>query len=171
MAKKRSRKRRRTRPPQQQQPASAATPLAEDDASRTRTARAKTADGPPPPLWGSFPLSELMVLIAIPMLIAGFFVGPPRGAYLLGVGLALGSLAGLELALREHFTGYRSHTLLLAGLPAVATLVGLVIATEVPPVACLIAAVAVMAGFAYLLANAFRKRSGGVLFRFRRLSG
>ena len=34
---------------------------------------------------------------------------------LIGTGLALGSLAGLELSIREHFAGYRSHTLLLAG--------------------------------------------------------
>ena len=32
------------------------------------------------------------------------------------------SLAGLELAIREHFAGYRSHTLVLAAVPAVAVL-------------------------------------------------
>jgi len=35
----------------------------------------------------------------------------------LGKGL-LGSLAGLELSIREHFAGYRSHTTLLAGVAA-----------------------------------------------------
>ena len=34
---------------------------------------------------------------------------------MIGTGLVLGSLAGLELSAREHFAGYRSHTLLLAG--------------------------------------------------------
>ena len=43
---------------------------------------------------------------------------------MLGVGLVLGSLAGLELSVREHFAGYRSHTLLLAAAVGVATLGG-----------------------------------------------
>ena len=30
-------------------------------------------------------------------------------------GMALGSLGGLDTALREHFAGYRSHTTLIAG--------------------------------------------------------
>ncbi len=56
------------------------------------------------------------------MLVVGFFVGDGRGAVLIATGLALGSLAGLELSIREHFAGYRSHTTLLAGAAAVATL-------------------------------------------------
>ena len=31
-------------------------------------------------------------------------------------------LAGLELVVREHFSGYRSHTLILAALPAAVVL-------------------------------------------------
>ena len=34
--------------------------------------------------------------------------------------LALASLGGLDTAPREHFAGFRSHTMMLAGLPAVA---------------------------------------------------
>ena len=34
---------------------------------------------------------------------------------MIAVGLALGALAGMELSIREHFAGYRSHTLLLSG--------------------------------------------------------
>ena len=44
---------------------------------------------------------------------------------MIGAGLVLGSLAGLELAVREHFAGYRSHTLLLAGAIGVAVVAGL----------------------------------------------
>ena len=33
----------------------------------------------------------------------------------IGVGVVLGGLGGLEVSVREHFAGYRSHTTLLAG--------------------------------------------------------
>ena len=45
----------------------------------------------------------------------GLFVGGDRSIALLATGLALGSLGGLELSIREHFAGYRSHTAMLAG--------------------------------------------------------
>src|SRR5262245_53415479 len=73
------------------------------------------SDGAPEAPWGSFPLTELVVLVALVLLVLGFFVPPPRGAVMLGAGLALGSLAGLELSIREHFAGYKSHTMLLSG--------------------------------------------------------
>src|ERR687897_519456 len=76
-----------------------------------QTGRSGTPSAP----WGSFPLTELVVLVALVLLVAGFFVAPPRGPVMLGAGLVLGSLAGLELAAREHLAGYRSHTLLLGG--------------------------------------------------------
>ena len=116
----------------------------------------------PPAPWGSFPLVELVVLVALVMLVAGFFVGGTRGALLLGTGLVLGSLAGLELSIREHFGGYRSHTLLLAGAAGIASLALLFYALPdlLSPTGRVIAAaaVAVIAGLA--LARAFRARSG-----------
>ena len=58
---------------------------------------------------------------ALGMLVAGFFVVAGRaGTALLVTGLALGSLAGLELSIREHFAGYRSHTCCSPGSPGVA---------------------------------------------------
>ena len=42
----------------------------------------------------------------------------PRPLLLFG-GLALVSVAALELAIREHFAGYRSHTTLLAAVVGV----------------------------------------------------
>ena len=79
---------------------------------------------------------------------------------MLGAGLALGSLAGLELSVREHFAGYRSHTLLLAGAVGVATLIGLVALAKVGPLMGM-AAAALAAGVAsWALAAAFRSRSG-----------
>jgi uncharacterized membrane protein YhiD involved in acid resistance len=104
-------------------------------------------------------------VVALVLLLAGFFVEPPRGALMIGAGLVLGSLAGLELAVREHFSGYRSHTLLIAGAAAMATLAGTFALTEIHPAICLAAAATVFGLCAWLLAGAFRRRSGGALFR------
>ena len=48
--------------------------------------------------------------------------GGDRGPLLIGIGLGLAALGGLELAIREHFAGFRSHSALLAGVPAIAVL-------------------------------------------------
>ncbi len=125
--------------------------------------------GPPPAPWGSFPLSELVVLLALIFLIAGFFVAPPRGAVMLGTGLVLGSLAGLELAIREHFAGYKSHTLLLGGAVGIAVIAGLYF---LGPDSLTIGVAVISGALAFALtawgfALAFRRRSGGALFRFR----
>jgi hypothetical protein len=108
-----------------------------------------------------------VVLVAIVFLIGGFIVAPPRGAVMIGAGLVLGSLAGLELSIREHFAGYRSHTLLLAGAVAAAVIAASFVSGAVAPGIGLAAGVAAFALFAWLLASAFRRRSGGALFRFK----
>jgi hypothetical protein len=129
---------------------------------------ARRTDGPPPAPWGSFPLSELVVLIALILLVGGFFVRPPRGAVMIGAGLVLGSLAGLELAVREHFAGYRSHTLLLAGAVGMAVFGGLFVGVKaLSPAICLAAGVVALAAAAWLFARIFRRRSGGALYRFK----
>ena len=55
------------------------------------------------------------------LLITGFVTGldTDGGRVALLCGLVLASLGGLDTALREHFNGYRSHSSVLAGLPAV----------------------------------------------------
>src|SRR3954452_20475871 len=86
-------------------------------ARRRRPGKTSFEDRPPAP-WGNFPLVEIVVLIALVLLVGSFFVDSSRrGPMLLG-GLALGSLAGLELSIREHFGGFRSHSALLAGAVA-----------------------------------------------------
>ena len=90
----------------------------------------------------------------------------PRGAVMLGAGLVLGSLAGLELAAREHFSGYRSHTLLLAGAAGIAVIAAMLALVEAPPVVALAAGAAAFGAAAYLLAGAFRRRAGAS-FRVR----
>jgi hypothetical protein len=116
----------------------------------------------PPAPWGSFPLVELVVLVALALLLAGLFVSGPQGTTLLVTGLALGSLAGLELSIREHFAGYRSHTLMLAGAAGVATLAFLFYAVPslMPPAARIGVAVLVAGAAGFALVRAFRKRSG-----------
>jgi hypothetical protein len=167
MATKRQRRKRRRRvegsagsappdPPSQDPP-----PAAEAAPSARRT------DGPPPAPWGSFPLSELVVVVAIVFLVAGFFVAPPRGAVMIGAGLVLGSLAGLELAVREHFAGYRSHTLLLAGAVGVAVIAALYVSEAAVAGVALLAGIAAFGAFGWLFASVFRRRSGGALFRFK----
>lgn len=149
--------------PKRQKPAE---PAARKPAPRPR----RRGEEPPPAPWGSFPLVELATLIALVMLVAGFFfVGGERGAVMIIAGLVIGSLAGLELAVREHFAGYRSHTLLLAGMPAVATLGVLIYAgpdslSVLPRFAI---AGAVFGIVAMVLINVFRNRSGGFSYKIR----
>lgn len=103
------------------------------------------------------------------MLVLGFFfVSGDRGAILIGTGLLLGSIGGLELSIREHLAGYRSHTLILAGLPAAIVLGVLFYAgpSGLPPIARAAIGVAVFALAALVLTRIFRDRSGGRPFRF-----
>jgi uncharacterized membrane protein len=70
--------------------------------------------------WHPFPLVELSVLIGVVCIGIGFFSrDSPLGRTVLALGFVLGALGGLDTAAREHFSGYRSHTLVLAGFPAV----------------------------------------------------
>jgi hypothetical protein len=105
-----------------------------------------------------------VILVGLVLLVVGFFLGNARGAVMIGAGITLASLAALELSIREHFAGYRSHTTVLAGIPAVLVL-ALGFFLGWPQVANLGAAVAVFAVAFYLLREAFKRRSGGVGFR------
>jgi hypothetical protein len=74
--------------------------------------------------WHPFPLIELAVLIGLVCIAVGFFSrDDAAGRTLLALGFILGALGGLDTSVREHFSGYRSHTLVLASFPAVATAV------------------------------------------------
>ena len=118
----------------------------------------------PPAPWGSFPLVELVVLLSLVLLIVGFFLQGTRGVTMIIAGITLGSLAGLELSVRELFSGYRSHTSVLAGALAVLVL-GIGFFLALAPILNLVAGVAVfLIGF-YLFREAFKRRSGGIGFR------
>ncbi len=103
---------------------------------------------------------ELCVLAAILLGIAGFVVGGPSGRVLLTGAVLMGSVAGLEVAIREHLGGYRSHTVVLSGTFAVLTLIGLSFAglgrDVILPIAAGVVAVAFVG-----LRTLFKKRSGG----------
>jgi hypothetical protein len=124
-------------------------------------------DERPPAPWGSFPLVELVILVGLVMLVAGFIVQGSRGVLMIATGAVLCSLAGLELAIREHFAGYRSHSFLLAGAVAVAALAALsYFASGLSPVLRLAGAGAAFALVAWTLVRSFRRRSG-VAFKLR----
>src|SRR5919106_2217539 len=109
-----------------------------DEARRRRAEGAQTRrsygrgrpsiDDRPPAPWGSFPLSEIAVLVSIVLIIGGLFVGGDQGVVMFAAGLALGTLAGLEVSIREHFAGFRSHTSLLAGFLAVLSITAIALA-------------------------------------------
>lgn len=133
---------------------------------RRRPGKTSFEDRPPAP-WGSFPLVELCVLAGIILLVAGFLVRGQRGPVMVVCGLALGSLAGLELSIREHFSGFRSHTTLLAGAVACAALAATFFLTKGSSVRVI---VPIVGGVVFLIAfwlfrQAFAKRAGGVGFR------
>ena len=92
-----------------------------------------------------------------------FFVDGARGAQLFGTGLAIASLAGLELSVREHFAGYRSHTLLLAGAAAVAVMLGLYYLADLSPTASFAGGAALGAVVFAALARTFRNRAGRMI--------
>jgi hypothetical protein len=89
----------------------------------------------------------------------------------IGVGVALACLGGLEVAIREHFAGFRSHTTMLAGVAFVLT-TGLVfyVADQILAVALAVGAVAFALVF-YLARRAFQRASGGLSFRVGGMRG
>ena len=115
--------------------------------------------------WSPFPLTELVVLLSLALIVAGVLTDGGRRGVLLACGFALVSLAGLELAVREHFAGYRSHSTLLAAACAIVLDLPLFLWTALPQIALLVIGVVVMLVVLTRLRQAFRARSGGLGFR------
>lgn len=129
--------------------------------------RSPVEERPPAP-WGDFPLAELAILAGIVLLAIGLLGSHPTA---LGVGVVLASIGGLEVAAREHFAGYRSHTTLLAGTVFVLVVGGLFYLAGLILAICLgIGALAFVVTF-LALRRAFRKASGGLAFKVGRLGG
>src|SRR5512132_4325495 len=106
--------------------------------------RARMADAPKAP-WSPFPLTELVVLFSMALIVAGVLTDGGRRGALLGCGFALVSLAGLELAMREHFAGYRSASTLLAAACAIVVDAPLFLWTSIPQVVLAVLGVGVFA--------------------------
>lgn len=130
--------------------------------------RVSAADERPPAPWGNAPLAELVILAGIVALAIGAIGGHPT---MIGVGVALAGLGGLEVAAREHFAGYRSHTTLLAGAAFVFT-TGLVFYAADQILAVALACGAVVFAIAFYLARrAFQRASGGLSYKIGGLRG
>ena len=143
------------------------TTRAERDAARRAPAVRRPAGSERPPApWGSFPLSELVILLGIVVMVWGFLSGTDQGQERVAGGLLLASLGGGELALREHLGGFRSHSALLAGVAAFAldTAVALAFGPVKVWLLLLIGAVVFGAVF-YAMRELFKRRSGGLGFR------
>jgi lysylphosphatidylglycerol synthetase-like protein (DUF2156 family) len=122
------------------------------------------ADERPKPPWHPVPLVEICVLAGIVLLIVGVIDhDSAKGRIAILFGISLASIAGLDTAAREHFAGYRSHSTLLAALPAIVVMGVLAFTTRIPAVVIAGGALAFAAGF-WLLRRAFRARAG-VAFR------
>jgi lysylphosphatidylglycerol synthetase-like protein (DUF2156 family) len=145
-------RRRKPRRRQGGRPAGAASPPA-PRAAAVRANGRESREVPRPP-WHPFPLVELCVLLGLVLIAVGALsASSARGRALLVGGLVLGSLGGLDTAVREHWAGRRSHAAVLAGLPAILAAVALTLAHPPWPVVVLAAA----AVFAVALA-ALRRR-------------
>jgi hypothetical protein len=120
----RSRKRRPTPSPPQQ-------PAADSERLPAKSARRPPKVSPgykdpmsvgerPQALWHPLPLSELLILVGA----IGTVVALNRGEIQTGGAALFASLAAvaigtIEVTLREHLSGYRSHTVILALLPTI----------------------------------------------------
>jgi hypothetical protein len=112
--------------------------------------------------WGSFPLAELAILGGIVMLGVGIVGG---SATAIAIGVVLAAIGGLEVALREHFAGFRSHTTLLAGAVFVAVVALLFYAAGLILAVCLGIGAASFALSFIVLRRAFQRASGGLSFK------
>lgn len=72
--------------------------------------------------WHPLPLSELLILagaVAFVLAVSRLRHGPSSGGPLLLAGIAAVALGTIEVTWREHSSGFRSHTLLLALVPVI----------------------------------------------------
>jgi hypothetical protein len=83
----------------------------------------------PPGPFGGLPISEFAIFAGGVALVVGLIVG---GGPALIVGIVVCALGVIEVTAREHFSGFRSHSTLLAAMPAVGVEVVLVAALGEP---------------------------------------
>jgi len=93
-------------------------------ARRTRARSSRPGDRPsaddrPEAPWHPLPLSELLILVGIIGVVFGIKRGTEHPAPVLFAGVGAVMLGTFEVSLREHHSGYRSHTLMLAAIPTI----------------------------------------------------
>lgn len=82
--------------------------------------RGAGAAGPRPEApWHPWPLSEILILAGAVGAVVAFTGGVAGHLALLLVGLAAVAAGTIEVTLREHLAGYRSHATLLAIIPPI----------------------------------------------------
>lgn len=70
--------------------------------------------------WHPLPLSELLILVGAIGAVVAWQRGPQSNGSLLAAGITAVVIGTVEFTLREHLSGYRSHAIILALLPAIA---------------------------------------------------
>lgn len=95
---------------------------AERENQRARRQLGREGERPESP-FGGLPISELAILAGLVGVVVGVING---GGPALIVGVIVCALGVVEITAREHFAGYRSHTILLAAIPAVGLEAGVV---------------------------------------------
>jgi hypothetical protein len=73
----------------------------------------------PPPPWHPLPLSELLIFVGVLGAVIAMLRGPESNGALLAAGIAAVVIGTLEVSVREHMSGFRPHTTLLAVIPAI----------------------------------------------------
>jgi hypothetical protein len=69
--------------------------------------------------WHPLPLSELLILAGSIGAVIAWLRGVESNGALLGAGIGAVMIGTVEVTLREHLSGFRSHTLMLSVLPAI----------------------------------------------------
>jgi hypothetical protein len=121
-SKRRSRKRRRTDAAPRAVPSQRRAHRTEREVvarhERQRTSRIDRRGERPPSPFGGIPVSEIAIFAGLIAVVVGYFNG---GGPAVVAGIVLCALGVTEVTAREHFAGFRSHSILLAAIPAVAT--------------------------------------------------
>ena len=104
--------------------------------------------------FGGVPVSELAILAGGIAFVVGLVRGGGTALY---VGLIVLALGVMEFTAREHFSGYRSHTTLLAAIPTLAVITALELTVGAPSnrLVLVVVAAPVFALLFYLLRRRF----------------
>lgn len=101
---------------------------------RSRATPGAVGERPPSP-FGGLPVSEIAIFAGLVGLIIGL-AGSNNVALFVGAIVTAGGVA--EVTAREHFSGFRSHTILLAAIPAVVVELVIALAFGIPHIRALI---------------------------------